>query len=189
MVGASHGGELNALHVQVTARMTGPAVHSFQQMQPAQPAFPDNRAGSSSSEGQVSAALGTKWAHAVNVRLILEKRETCRVITVRDSCTCRCLEPRGTFSAGETAVGAELSLSERLWFGHIKQCLWHQHAEVAAQTALNQTSQVVSSMKRRMTQASHYTSAVTARQRVFLVVLLACKQHGGPVSSHAAAKA
>lgn len=30
----------------------------------------------------MSAALGTKWAHAVNVRLVLERRGKSRVVTV-----------------------------------------------------------------------------------------------------------
>lgn len=81
--------------------MTGPAVHSFQQPLPQalhqqqQPPGANNaqqqqQAGAgntsnaiSSSDGQVSAALGTKWAHAVNVRLILERRGDIRVVTVR----------------------------------------------------------------------------------------------------------
>lgn len=63
--------------------MTGPAVHSFQQPQPLNPAAPNAMGASTSSkEGQVSAALGTKWAHAVNVRLVLERRGNSRLITV-----------------------------------------------------------------------------------------------------------
>lgn len=77
--------------VQVTARMTGPAVHAFQQMQ-----APQSTAGNSfnSTEGQVSAALGTKWAHAVNVRLVLERRGEGRSImvsTVVDTVECTAL--------------------------------------------------------------------------------------------------
>jgi hypothetical protein len=74
---------VHCLVLQVTARMTGPAVHSFQQPQPLGPAAGTAMgASTSSTEGQVSAALGTKWAHAVNVRLVLERRGTGRVITV-----------------------------------------------------------------------------------------------------------
>lgn len=56
--------------------MTGPAAHAFQQ--PHVPAAGE----AGNSEGQVSAALGTKWAHAVNVRLVLERREASRAIMV-----------------------------------------------------------------------------------------------------------
>jgi hypothetical protein len=64
--------------------MTGPAVHSFQVQPPPLQAAAGNQglASNSSTEGQVSAALGTKWAHAVNVRLVLERRGESRVITV-----------------------------------------------------------------------------------------------------------
>lgn len=80
-------GVLPYVLVQVTARMTGPAVHSFQQPQLPPQAVPGNQgfAGTGSTEGQVSAALGTKWAHAVNVRLVLERKGDGRVITVSDS--------------------------------------------------------------------------------------------------------
>lgn len=66
---------------QVTAKMTGPAVHSFQQQAPA----PVQAALAGGTEGQVSAALGTKWAHAVNVRLVLERKGDGRVITIAKS--------------------------------------------------------------------------------------------------------
>lgn len=71
---------------QVTAKMTGPAVHSFQQQAPA----PVQAALAGSTEGPVSAALGTKWAHAVNVRLVLERKGDGRVITVGGVSSCCC---------------------------------------------------------------------------------------------------
>lgn len=55
--------------VQVTARPTGPATHAFQQQQRGLP----GGSAATSKDGQLSAALGTKWAHAVNVRLVLER--------------------------------------------------------------------------------------------------------------------
>ncbi|WIA20431.1 hypothetical protein OEZ85_004844 [Tetradesmus obliquus] len=54
---------------QVTARPTGPATHAFQQQQRGLP----GGSAATSKDGQLSAALGTKWAHAVNVRLVLER--------------------------------------------------------------------------------------------------------------------
>jgi hypothetical protein len=54
---------------QVTARPTGPATHAFQQQQRPIP----GSSAAAGKDGQLSAALGTKWAHAVNVRLILER--------------------------------------------------------------------------------------------------------------------
>lgn len=67
------------LLLQVTARPSGPTTHAFQQHQQQQPSrFGDH----SSSSGHVTAALGTKWAHAVNVRLILERYGNQRVIKV-----------------------------------------------------------------------------------------------------------
>eukprot|EP00878_Enallax_costatus_P039771 GHUV01045674.1.p1 GENE.GHUV01045674.1~~GHUV01045674.1.p1 ORF type:complete len:163 (+),score=45.16 GHUV01045674.1:302-790(+) len=63
---------------QVTARPSGPTTHAFQQQQQQRPRPGD----SSSSSGHVTAALGTKWAHAVNVRLILERFGDKRVVKV-----------------------------------------------------------------------------------------------------------
>ena len=54
---------------QVTSRPNAAAAHSFQQAGGA-----GARGGSSSSSsGFLTAALGPKWAHCVNVRLVLER--------------------------------------------------------------------------------------------------------------------
>lgn len=73
--------------LQVTAKLTGPAVHAFQQAQAQQQPLTAAFSGSSSSsstDGQLAAALGTKWGHAVNVRLVLERRGDTRVVTVSE---------------------------------------------------------------------------------------------------------
>lgn len=61
--------------LQVTARPSGPAAHTFQQQ-------PAAAAAAGGSRGGLSAALGTKWAHAVNVRLVLERVGERRIIKV-----------------------------------------------------------------------------------------------------------
>lgn len=64
---------------QVTARPSGPAAHAFQQPQAQQQQQPNDGGGDG---GQLAAALGTKWAHAVNVRLVLERQGDRRFIKV-----------------------------------------------------------------------------------------------------------
>jgi RAD51-like protein 1 len=59
---------------QVTARPTGPAAHAFQGG-----GAPE---GGGDGDGHSAAALGTKWAHGVNVRLVLERQGARRFIKV-----------------------------------------------------------------------------------------------------------
>ena len=62
----------DALCLQVTTNMSGgSASHGFQQQQQNQQQQPG--ASGSTSSGYLQAALGTKWAHCVNVRLVLER--------------------------------------------------------------------------------------------------------------------
>lgn len=60
---------------QVTSRPSGPAAHAFQ--------GGGAPLGDGEGEGHLSAALGTKWAHGVNVRLVLERQGAQRYIKVR----------------------------------------------------------------------------------------------------------
>ncbi len=73
---------LGASSTQVTTRLQsaggggGDALHSFQQQQ--------GSGGSAAAEGGfLTAALGTKWAHCVNVRLVLERAVERRLLKVR----------------------------------------------------------------------------------------------------------
>jgi hypothetical protein len=61
---------------QVTSRPTGPAAHAFQG------GGADAAAGGEDGGGHLAAALGTKWAHSVNVRLVLERQGAQRFIKV-----------------------------------------------------------------------------------------------------------
>lgn len=71
---------------QVTARPIGAATHDFQavagQLQPGTSSYQSN---SSVDQGQLTAALGTKWAHCVNVRLVLERMGPHRYIKIAKS--------------------------------------------------------------------------------------------------------
>lgn len=60
---------------QVTARPGGPTTHAFQQQRQTVPS-------GAAKDGQLSAALGTKWAHAVNIRMVLERWQERRFIKV-----------------------------------------------------------------------------------------------------------
>jgi hypothetical protein len=63
--------------LQVTARPTGPASHAFQQDQQQHPSD-----GASGQQGRLTAALGTMWAHAVNLRLLMERQGQRRFLKV-----------------------------------------------------------------------------------------------------------
>ena len=67
----------DALCLQVTTNMSGgSASHGFQQQQQNQQQQQQQQqpgASGSTSSGYLQAALGTKWAHCVNVRLVLER--------------------------------------------------------------------------------------------------------------------
>jgi hypothetical protein len=65
---------------QVTARPTGPAVHAFQGGGGGAAA---GGGGGGGDDGHLAAALGTKWAHCVNVRLVLERQGERRFIKAR----------------------------------------------------------------------------------------------------------
>jgi hypothetical protein len=109
----------------VTARVSGPAVHAFQQQQQphqqqpaplqqaqaqaqAQAQQPYGDSTAASRDGALSAALGTKWAHAVNVRLVLERRQAGRFVTVRrrpDRLAAACARVCVRVRAGAPAAG------------------------------------------------------------------------------------
>jgi len=65
---------------QVTSRPNAAAAHTFQQAGGA-----GARGGSSSNSGFLTAALGPKWAHCVNVRLVLERFGTRRFVRIAKS--------------------------------------------------------------------------------------------------------
>jgi hypothetical protein len=84
---ATHANSYLSVHLgtlQVTAKPTGQATLAFQQQHRPMP----GSSAAAGRDGQLSAALGTKWAHAVNVRLILERivegGEERRFIKVRE---------------------------------------------------------------------------------------------------------
>ena len=88
---------------QVTTRMTGQvAAHSFQQQQQQ----PDGAGGG----GYVTAALGTKWAHCVNLRIILERLADKRYLKVAKSAATAnvALEYLITPMGMEEVVGADI---------------------------------------------------------------------------------
>ncbi|KAI8476143.1 MAG: hypothetical protein J3K34DRAFT_514052 [Monoraphidium minutum] len=80
---------------QVTSRPTGPAVHAFQGG--AAPAT------DGADNGHLAAALGTKWAHSVNVRLVLERQGTQRFIKIAKSP----LSPNVAFEYAITPAGVQ----------------------------------------------------------------------------------
>ena len=62
---------------QVTAQMSGQTTHAFEG---------DAAAGTAPEPGQLTAALGVMWAHAVNTRLVLETIADVRYIKVHKFC-------------------------------------------------------------------------------------------------------
>ena len=83
---------------QVTARPTGPAAHAFQGG-----GGNDGGGGGNDGDGHLSAALGTKWAHGVNVRLVLERQGSQRFIKIAKSP----LSPSLAFEYAITAAGVQ----------------------------------------------------------------------------------
>jgi RAD51-like protein 1 len=69
---------------QVTARPNAASTHSFQQQ------TSGARGSSGSSSGYLTAALGPKWAHCVNVRLVLERFGSRRFVRVSCGWYCVC---------------------------------------------------------------------------------------------------
>ncbi|GFR51292.1 hypothetical protein Agub_g13653 [Astrephomene gubernaculifera] len=63
---------------QVTTRITGPATHPHQQQ----------AGGGGGGGGVLTAALGTKWAHCVNLRIVLERLHERRFLKVAKSPSC-----------------------------------------------------------------------------------------------------
>ncbi|GBF98527.1 DNA repair protein RAD51 [Raphidocelis subcapitata] len=82
---------------QVTARPTGPAAHAFQGGGAAA------GGGEGEGDGHNAAALGTKWAHGVNVRLVLERQGARRFIKIAKSP----ISPNLAFEYAITAAGAQ----------------------------------------------------------------------------------
>ncbi len=78
------------LPLQVTARFQDGPTHSFQQGASAAGSSTGLNAG-----GQLSAALGTKWAHCVNLRLVLERMGSRRFIKV----SAHCVDAEGVHTA------------------------------------------------------------------------------------------
>ncbi|GIL73967.1 hypothetical protein Vretifemale_3961 [Volvox reticuliferus] len=73
---------------QVTTRINPPGEGGGQQQQQQQQQQPQQQQGPGGSGGSLTAALGTKWAHCVNLRLVLERVHERRFLKVAKSPSC-----------------------------------------------------------------------------------------------------